>query len=148
MSQFFINKLCVSSFVLHSRTIQEEYLICPVFKGMPKLKPSQIQLASSKVTKLKNEKYLQCWKSVLNLTKYRIDAYTHRVQCFQLSTAISNQIDKSSRDLFSKKPEDIEGLPMVSWKNFVDQRKQGNLDLGEWKQLYYLLKEINEQLVP
>jgi len=62
------------------------------------------------------------------------------MQCFQLPTAISNNIDRVSREFFWKKFNFEKGLPLVAWIRCVGLRI-----MGDWacKKLQQLTRPFN-----
>ena len=53
----------------------------------------------------------------------------HTMQCFQLPTGTTKQIDKISRTFFWQKSRDSSGLPMVAWDKICRPKKSGGLGL-------------------
>jgi len=53
----------------------------------------------------------------------------HTMQCFQLSSTISNNIDRVNRDFFWKKNNTDKGLPLVAWDKVCRPKKNGGLGL-------------------
>jgi len=108
----------------------DKHLGCPVFQCRQKTE-TFLELVNITTEKL------QIWKTRhiskagrVALIQANVESMpAHTLQCFQLPRDTNQQIDKISRDLFSKKSNKNKGLPTISWYKICRPNKAGGLGL-------------------
>jgi len=107
-----------------------KYLGCPVFQGRPNT-ATFLDLVNKTASKLQPWKTNHISKAGrVALIQANIESMpVHTMQCFQLPSATTSQIDRISRNFFWQKLGDNKGLPMVSWDKVCRPKKAGGLGL-------------------
>ena len=104
------------------------YLGCLVFQGRPNTK-TFLDLVNKTASKLQPWKTKNVSKAGrVALIQANIESMpAHTMQCFQLPSTTTKQIDRISRNFFLKKSNNSSGLPMVSWDKICRPKKVGGL---------------------
>jgi len=115
--------------ITHSDSLGK-YLGCPVFQKRPSVATfhALVDKAMTKLAGWKANCLSKAGRAVL--IQSHLEALpAHTMQCFQLPTTISNNIDRVSREFFWKKFNSEKGLPLVAWDKVCRPKNNGGLGL-------------------
>ena len=115
--------------ITHSDSLGK-YLGCPVFQNRPKSTTFR-DLTDKAMMKLVGRKakcLSKAGRSVL-IQSHLESLPAHTMQCFQLPSAVSNNIDRISREFFWKSSTQDKGLPLVAWNKICKPKQTGGLGL-------------------
>jgi len=114
--------------ITHSDSLGK-YLGCPVFQKRPNAATFR-DLIDKAMAKLVGWKKCMSKAGRAVLIQSHLEslpAYT--MQCFQLPSAVANNIDRVNREFFWKKNSTEKGLPLVAWDKICRPKQNGGMGL-------------------